>query len=65
MSDRHQKPVIPPVTEVRRRLAEHIEETKLLRKQLRVSVRAAAEEHRRRSQDVSRFNRQGGPAREQ
>jgi hypothetical protein len=44
-----QDPLIPAASEVRERLLRSLEETKLLRKQLRVSEDAAAEEYRRRT----------------
>jgi hypothetical protein len=59
---RDHDPLIPSVSEVRARLTRTIEETKLLRRLLRVSEDAEADEYRRRSQ-VSRYRQSGGPNR--
>jgi hypothetical protein len=52
--------LIPSVSKVRARLTRYIEETKLLRRQLRISEDAAAEEYARRAQarQVSRYRRE-------
>jgi hypothetical protein len=55
-----QDPLIPAASEVRERLSRSLEEVKLLRKQLKVSEDASAEEYRRRSRSgIYRF-RKGG-----
>jgi hypothetical protein len=55
-----QESLIPSVSKVRARLTRNIEETKLLRRQLRISEDAAAEEYARRAQsrEISRFRRE-------
>jgi hypothetical protein len=54
-----QDPLIPAASVVRERLLRSLEETKLLRKQLRVSEDAAADEYRRRSRSsVYRYQRE-------
>jgi hypothetical protein len=50
---------IPSVREVRRRLAEVTEAGRLLRKQLKVSEEAAAEERRKAELGITRFRRTG------
>jgi hypothetical protein len=57
-----QDPLIPAASELRERLLRSLEETKLLRKQLRVSEDAAADEYRRRSPSgIYRYRREPEP----
>jgi hypothetical protein len=60
MTDSGQKPLIPSPADIRQRLAENIEDAKLLRRQLKISEQAAAEAYRRRNRDVTRFRKEGG-----
>jgi hypothetical protein len=58
-----QDSLIPSVSEVRDRLSRAIEQTKLLRRQLRISEDAAAAEYERRARSgqLSRFRKEPEP----
>jgi hypothetical protein len=55
MSGKSEKLIIPSVRDVRKQLAENVEDSRILRRQLRVSEAHAAEERRRQELGIARF----------